>query len=108
MRRFCIRRWTFILALIAAACLFGGVSPSGAQQLLPVTAKVQIARGRAVKQTAEHGMAADLSNVVVWLTLLDSGVPVSTASEAAKVPPVLSQRNKSFEPHERRETEVMD
>ena len=36
MRRFCIRRGTFILALIATACLFGGVSPSRAQQLDPV------------------------------------------------------------------------
>jgi len=99
MRRYSLRWRTPILALLPAAVLSGSVSRSQAQQLLPVTAKIEIARDRAVKQASEHGGAPDLSNVVVWLTPLDGSTPALTTSDRARTPPVLTQHNKTFEPH---------
>jgi plastocyanin len=52
-----------------------------------------------VKQSAEHGGADNFSNVVVWLTPLGSSAPAPAASEPARIPPVITQRNKTFEPH---------
>ena len=98
MRRFYQRRWAAILGLLSAAGPFCGLSRSQAQQLLPVTAKAQIVRDGAVKPAAGHG-GVDLSNVVVWLTPLGSSIPEPTASEPARLPPVLTQHNKTFEPH---------
>ena len=99
MRGFYLRWRASILALLPAAVLFGGLSRSQALQLLPVTAQIQIVRERSVKQAAEHSGAADLSNVVVWLTPLGSSTPAPTTSGPARVPPVLTQRNKTFDPH---------
>jgi plastocyanin len=99
MRRFYQRRWAAILGLLSAAGLFCGLGRSQALQLLPVTAKIQIVRDGAVKQASERGGGADLSNVVVWLTPLGSSIPEPTASEPARLPPVLTQHNKTFEPH---------
>ena len=99
MRRFYLRWRAPILAPLLAAVLFGGLIRSQALQLLPVTARVQIVRERAVKQAAEHGGADDFSNVVVWLTPLGSSAPAKAASEPARIPPVITQRNKTFEPH---------
>lgn len=100
MQRSYIRRRGPILALLSAgvAVLFGGLSRSQALQPLPVTAKIEIARDRAVKQAAEHG-APDFSNVVVWLTPLAGGTPAPTTSEPARIPPTITQHNKTFEPH---------
>jgi plastocyanin len=99
MRRFYLRWRAPVLAPLLAAVLFGGLSRSQALQLLPVTARIQIVRERAVKQAAEHGGADDFSNVVVWLTPLGGSTPAPTASEPARIPPVITQRNKTFEPH---------
>jgi plastocyanin len=99
MRRFYLEFRASILALLPAAVLFGGLSLSQALQLLPVTAKIQVVRERAIKQDAEHSGAADFSNVVVWLTPLGTSASAPTTSEPARLPPVLIQRNKTFEPH---------
>ena len=98
MRRLYQRQRAAILCLLSAAGLFCGLSRSQALQLLTVTAKAQIVRDGAVKPAAGHG-GADLSNVVVWLTPLGGSTPVPTTSETAKLPPVLTQHNKTFEPH---------
>lgn len=98
MRRFYQRRWTAILDLLFAAGLFCGLGRSEALQLPSVTAKAQIVKDRAVKPAAGHS-GADLSNVVVWLTPLGGSTPAPTTSEIAKLPPVLTQHNKTFEPH---------
>jgi plastocyanin len=98
MRSFHQRRWAAILGLLCAVGLFCGLSRSEAVQLLTVTAKAQIVRNGAVKPAAEHGRA-DLSNVVVWLTPLGGSTPVPATSETADLAPVLTQHNKTFEPH---------
>jgi len=98
MRRFYQGRWAAILGLFSAAGIFCGLSRSQALKLLPVTAKAQIVRDGAVKPARGHG-GADLSNVVVWLTPLGGSTPVPTTSGTAKLPPVLTQHNKTFEPH---------
>jgi plastocyanin len=98
MRRL-YQRWSVsILGLLPAAILFCGFGRSQALQLLPVTARIQIVRDGAVKQAAEHG-GTDLSNVVVWLTPIGSSTSAATTSEPARLPPVLTQHNKTFEPH---------
>jgi len=99
MRRLCVEWRASILALVPAAIFFVGFGNSQPPQLLPVTAKIQIARDGAVKQAAQHGGGADLSNVVVWLTPLGSRNPAPAISDAARVAPVLTQHNKTFEPH---------
>jgi plastocyanin len=86
------------MALLPTAILFGGISPSQAHQLVPVTARVQVVRDGAMKQAAEHGRI-DLSNVVVWLTPIGNSVPAPTTLETARIPPILTQRDKTFEPH---------
>jgi plastocyanin len=98
MRRFYQRRWAAILGLVSAAGLFCGLGRSQVLRLLPVTAKAQIARDGAVKPGAGH-VEADLSNVVVWLTPLGGSTTVPPTSETAKLPPVVTQHNKTFEPH---------
>jgi plastocyanin len=98
MRRLDLRRRAPILALLSAAILFGAFSRPRALQLLPVTAKIQIVRDGGVKQAAEHG-GTDLSNVVVWLTPIGSSTTAATTSEPTRLPPFLTQHNKTFEPH---------
>jgi plastocyanin len=99
MRRSSLKRCVSIVVLLPAAVFFGTFGRSQALQLLPVTAKIQIVRDRVVKRAAVHTETNDLSNVVVWLTPLGGRAPTPTTSEPARLPLVLTQHNKTFEPH---------
>ena len=104
MRRQCFEpritaRLRVFRALVPAAMLFLGLSPSQPAQLLPVTARIQIAREQAAKQAGRHAKGDDLSNVVVWLTPIGKSAYMPKASASSRIPPVLIQQNKSFEPH---------
>ena len=82
------------LAALVGLCACG--KDARAQQP-PVDVKVEFVQAAAAKKQASTG-SADVSNVAVWLTLLDpSAEPASTT--AAKFVPKLVQRNKVFEPH---------
>lgn len=64
-------------------------------QSAPVTVQAELVTKNSGKKAEQAKNAADLSNVVVWLTPLD----VSAAGRTTGKPPQLIQRNKSFEPH---------
>jgi plastocyanin len=66
---------------------------------LNVTVTVEIENPKTPIKAAAAKASGDASNVVVWLTPLDSSAPgVATASHGHPAPQI-AQTNKSFEPH---------
>src|ERR1700675_284316 len=78
------------------ACASG---PPAAAQAAAVTAEVSVLRPGSGGHQRGAANRADESQVVVWLTPLDTPVPADPATPAAAKTPELVQRNKSFEPH---------
>ncbi len=66
--------------------------------IAPVTIKVEIANSRSGKKSAAAKGPADLSNIVVWLTPLNSA-GISASSSSTHPMPQIAQINKSFDPH---------
>lgn len=85
----------FLAGLAAAFCILAATAAALAQKP-PVTILVELVRAAAGKPT---GPAADNSNVVLWLTPLDSSAGAATRQTRSGPPPRLVQKNKSFEPH---------
>jgi plastocyanin len=65
----------------------------------PVTIKVEIANSSAERKAAPAKGSGDVSNVVVWLTPIDSDAPAASAISSARPMPQIAQTNKSFDPH---------
>ena len=88
-----------VCAMGVGLCLsvsFAAVS-SLAQQA-PVTGRVEVVKRNGGKEVSARASASDASNVVVWLTPVDSA-DGSSLAEKPVPSPQLVQRNKSFEPH---------
>src|SRR6266700_4397311 len=83
------------LAALVGLCACG--KDARAQQP-PVDVKVEFVQAAAAKKQASTG-SADVSNVAVWLTPLDTSPERAASTTAAKFVPKLVQRNKVFEPH---------
>jgi len=94
VRRFRTLRRIAILALVCC----GAGALLAQTGLPPVTLKVEIVNPQAAKKPAAAREAADLANIVIWLTPLAPGVaPVS--APAGHSMPQIAQTNKSFDPH---------
>ena len=65
----------------------------------PVTIKVELASAPAASKSAAAKPAADLSNIVIWLTPAGSGAASASGTAAGHPPPQIAQINKSFDPH---------
>jgi plastocyanin len=93
MRKRDLKRLTYAACLMCLGSLLG-TGAAHAQNI--VTAQVELVKRQAAKSSNPAAVAADSSNVVVWLTPLgDAGTPPGAAAHT----PQLVQRNKSFEPH---------
>jgi plastocyanin len=64
-----------------------------------VTFKVEIVNPQVGKKSNGIRNTADASNIVIWLTPLDSDVATPTASLPDRPMPQITQMNKSFDPH---------
>lgn len=83
------------LGLVALCLSALGVSAQAQQP--PVTVQVEILKQNVGKQSTP-ATAADASNVILWLVLIDETSSTASARPPAS-PPQLVQKNKSFEPH---------
>jgi plastocyanin len=85
------------IAVLALVC--GGAFALLAQTgLPPVSVKVEIVNPQAAKKSAAKE-AADLSNIVIWLTPLAPGAGAVSAPPSGHSMPQIAQMNKSFDPH---------
>jgi plastocyanin len=98
MSAFRIRRMAARPVWIVVVCLSAVCEIVSAQQA-PGAVKIQVLKEHVEKEVASDGSAAELANVVVWLTPLGNSAPTSSVSRSASLPPMLTQHNKSFEPH---------
>lgn len=89
MRRICV----LALVTLAAGALLAQTA------IPPVTIKVEIAGAPAASKAAAAKPAADLSNIVVWLTPAGGGAGPAGGAAAGHPPPQIAQINKSFDPH---------
>jgi len=64
-----------------------------------VTVKVEIENPKAGKKPVSARDSGDASNVVVWLTPIDSSGPSVLTIPPARPAPQVAQTNKSFDPH---------
>ena len=83
-----------VFAAILATLLLASTIALG--QEATVTARVEISGLKPAKKGSRP--AADLSNVVIWLTPLD-GQTLPKAGDAKGPAPAITQQNKSFTPH---------
>src|SRR3984957_16501617 len=86
------------LGSVASVC-FCACALLAQQKVSPVTIKVEIANLSAERKPATAKGGGDASNVVVWLTPVDSGAPAASTISSARPMPQIVQTNKSFEPH---------
>ena len=87
-----MRRCVRIVVACLAACALPVLSESP-----PVTVKVEVVNPQTAKKPAAAKGPADLSDIVIWLTPLDSDK--KTASPSGRPNPQIAQTNKSFDPH---------
>jgi hypothetical protein len=64
-----------------------------------VTVKVEIENPKAGKNPASSKDTGDASNVVVWLSPIESSAPSVLTVAPGRPAPQIAQTNKSFEPH---------
>jgi len=64
-----------------------------------VTVKVEIENPKAGKNLASSKDTGDASNVVVWLSPIESSAPSVLTVAPGRPAPQIAQTNKSFEPH---------
>ena len=95
-----LRRFVGGLSWLVAfcACAYASASPVGAQTPV-VTAEVSVLRPGSGGHQRGAANRTDESQVVVWLTPLDTPAPAVPAARGTSKSPELVQRNKSFEPH---------
>jgi plastocyanin len=85
-------RLALLCALAMGAQVLAQTAPA------PVTVKVEMVNPKAAQKGAHANNSGDASNVVVWLTPLDSGAKAASAVSHAGPMPQVAQTNKSFEP----------
>jgi plastocyanin len=86
------------LGSVALVC-FCACALLAQQKVPPVTIKVEIANSSAERKPATAKGGGDASNVVAWLTPIDSAAPAASTISSARPMPQIVQTNKSFEPH---------
>jgi plastocyanin len=64
-----------------------------------VTVKVEIEYSKLAKKAAPAKEPGDASNVVMWLTPIDSSPPAASTAVPSRPMPQIAQTNKSFAPH---------
>jgi plastocyanin len=86
------------ISIIALVC-FGACALLAQTGLAPITIKVEIVNPQAAKKTAGVREAADVSNIVIWLTPFAQGADPVSAPPSGHSTPQIAQMNKSFDPH---------
>ena len=81
-----------------AACLVSCAFPTRAQ-VPPVTVKVEVVNPHPAKNPAAAKSPTDLSDIVIWLTPLDSDKRAASSPSSGRAGPQIAQTNKSFDPH---------
>lgn len=83
---------------IIAGCLACCALPSRAESP-PVTVKLEVVSPHSAKNAIAAKVPTDLSDIVIWLTPLDSEKKTASSPSAGRTAPQITQINKSFDPH---------
>ena len=86
------------IVILALVC-FGACVLLAQTVAPPVTVKVEIVNPQTAKKPAAAKESVDVSNIVIWLTPLATGVGAVSALPSGHAVPQIAQIDKSFDPH---------